>query len=189
MAGRAFQRILTGTSQANAADARILSIATTFVGSRGRLSRGCFLQSLLPSKIQYGFVHQPVDDSFLDCFNEVTTATESILDQCGFASYLSHLPEAKFFRRLAAAFPEVLDVLLCTDDMSWPSVLRLQEGLKFLAAAVEKVGAASRSELRKSNSCHFDLCFCFASRWVTQADQSSISRFGSATSVLSSTSW
>ena len=49
------------------------------------------------------------------CTRAEVRVTCSVLTETTQAGYLSHSSEAKFFRRLAESFPELLDLLLSTD--------------------------------------------------------------------------
>jgi hypothetical protein len=117
------------------------------MGSRGRPNIGSLLHSLTPRVIRHGFAPDRVTPRVLALFGTTTADAAEYLEHTTAHSYLSHSPEAAFFRRLAGAVPEIVDVLCtvntaCTDDID-----ARRRGLAFLSSAVAHMAEADAPAL------------------------------------------
>ena len=66
---------------------------------------------------------------------------------------VSHTGKAIFFRTLAAAFPELLDLLCSTDTAHTRSINKLFEALEFLSLCIISIKESQKTHLHTS-VCH-----------------------------------
>ncbi len=86
-----------------------LRSAVNKLGGRGKKLFGSLVNSLQTHAIRHAFTPKNMSSEVLSLCNSVTFSAQDFLDHTNSNCFLSKKPEAVFFRKLVAAFPEVGD--------------------------------------------------------------------------------
>jgi hypothetical protein len=132
------------------------------IGSRGNTLVGSLLHSLTPEAVAFGFATRRVTPMTLALFSSVTIDAAEYIEHTSAHSFLSHTPEAVFFRRIGSACPELIDVLCCVDPACIVSVNALRQGLNFLCLAVKQMESQRTPFLHTAiKECDFGALSCY----------------------------
>ena len=152
------------------------------MGSRGRANIGSLLHSLTPSAIQHGFASAHVTPRTLKLFSLITADAAEYLEHTSAHSYLSHSPQAAFFRRLASACPEIIDVLCTVNAACIADINALRRGLAFLSSAVGHMAEADAPGLHTAiRECDLGPLACYL---ATKACEEARRDFGTMFALL-----
>jgi hypothetical protein len=159
-----------------------LSRTVAKMGSRGRANIGSLLHSLTPSAIQHGFASAHVTPRTLQLFSMITADAAEYLEHTSAHSYLSHSSQAAFFRRLAGACPEIIDVLCTVNAACIADINALRRGLAFLSSAVGHMAEADTPGLHTAiRECDLGPLACYL---ATKACEEARRDFGTMFALL-----
>ena len=125
------------------------------VTARGAILKGSMLSMLTEGSLHQIMHNRPGRKHMLKMLAKVNSAIAPHVQESSNSSYLSQTRNAKFFRRLAAAFPELLDLVCSTDPRQTSKIAKLVWSLRFLSFCIASI---------KDQKGHLHTAVCF---WLT----------------------